>query len=124
MAARGVNTRRLVFLIWVLVAAFYFYLAYGYIRVSMSDRQFADYLHYVVQIAGNHHRPANEVRTLLLVKAEQLSLPVTAKDVKILGEGEDLNVNVDYDAEIEIPLIQQQFLTKKFAHKERYIGPR
>src|SRR5262245_49906180 len=99
MAIHGANARRLVFLLWVLVAVFYFYLAYGYIRATMNDRQFGDYIHYVVQAAGNDHRPANEVRTLLLVKAEELSLPVTARQIAIQGEGELLNVAVNYDVE-------------------------
>jgi hypothetical protein len=124
MAIRGANARRLVFLLWMLVAVFYFYLAYGYIRATMNDRQFADYIHYVVQIAGGDQRPANEVRTLLLVKAEELSLPVTAKQITVQGVGLSLNVDVNYNVEIEIPLLEHQFLTKKFEHKERYASPR
>src|ERR1051326_990675 len=97
------NTKRLVLLLWVLVAIFYFYLSYDYIRVTMSDRQFTDYMQYVVQIAGNEQRPAKEIRELLLVKAEELALPVPGSGITVLGGGDSLNVGVNYDVDIDIP---------------------
>ena len=35
---------RLVLLAWILVAVFYFYLSYDYIRVTMNDDEFNEYL--------------------------------------------------------------------------------
>ena len=92
--AASANSKRLFFLTWLLVAFFYFYLSYDYIRVTMNDRQFADYLQYVVQIAGDEQRPAKEVRALILVKADELSLPVRGEQITILGGGETLNVKI------------------------------
>src|SRR5262245_36538047 len=114
------NAKRIVLLLWVLVAFFYFYLSYDYIRVTMNDKQFADYLHYVVQIAGNEHRPAKEVRALILIKAEELSLPVRGEQIMIQGGGDSLNVAVNYNVDIEIPLLQREIYTKKFEHKVAY----
>ena len=37
--ARTPNLKRLVLLVWVLAAIFYFYLSYDYIRVTMGDRE-------------------------------------------------------------------------------------
>jgi len=114
------NTKRLVLLLWVLVAIFYFYLSYDYIRVTMSDRQFTDYMQYVVQIAGNEQRPAKEIRELLLVKAEELALPVPGSGITVLGGGDSLNVGVNYDVDIDIPVIQRQIYTKHFEHNIKY----
>ena len=111
-------------LLWVLVAIFYFYLSYDYVRVTMNDRQFSDYLQYVVQIAGTERRPAKEIRALILVKAQQLSLPVNGEQISILGGGDSLNVAVDYDVDIDIPLLQRQIYAKHFEHKVKYQGPR
>lgn len=118
--AGGASAKRIVLLLWMLVAFFYFYLSYDYIRVTMNDKQFVDYLQYVVQIAGNEHRPAKEVRALVLVKAEELSLPVRGDEITILGGGDSLNIAVTYDVDIEIPLIQRQIYTKTFEHKVTY----
>jgi len=120
MAAPAPGVKRLVLLVWILVAFFYFYLSYDYIRANMNDRQFADYLQYVVQIAGLENRPAKEIRALILVKAEELSLPVRGEQITILGGGNTLNVSVNYDVDIDIPLLQRQIYTKKFEHMAKY----
>jgi hypothetical protein len=114
------TSKRLVFLLWVLVALFYFYLSWDYVRVTSSDRQFAEYLHYVVQIAGLQQRPSKEIRSLLLVKAEQLSLPLKGNQITVSGSGDSLTVNVAYDVDIEIPVVQREIYTKRFEHRERY----
>jgi len=116
----GANTKRLALLLWVLVAFFYFYLSYDYIRVTMNDRQFTDYMQYVVQIAGSEQRPAKEIRELLLVKAEELALPVPGSGITVLGGGDSLNVGVNYAVDIDIPVIQRQIYTKHFEHNIKY----
>jgi hypothetical protein len=118
--AAGPGIKRLVFLVWLMVAFFYFYLSYDYIRATMNDRKFADYVQYVVQIAGTDNRPAKEIRALILVKAQELSLPVRGEQISILGGGDSLNVSVDYDVDIEVPLIQHQIYTKRFEHQVKY----
>jgi hypothetical protein len=117
------KAKRLVFLVWLLVAFFYFYLSWDYIRANMNDKQFGDYLQYVVQIAGPSNRPAKEIRALILVKAEELSLPVRGEQITILGGGDSLNVRVSYDVDIDIPLLQRQIYSKKFEHFVKYKQP-
>ena len=112
--------KRLVLLTWVLVGFFYFYLSWGYIRVTMDDQQFADYLQYVVNVAGSEERPAKEIRALILVRAEQLSLPVQGEQITILGGGRTLNVRVNYQVDIEIPVLQSTVYTKEFNHFVQY----
>jgi hypothetical protein len=114
------HRKRIVLLLWVLVAFFYFYLSYDYIKASMNDKQFSDYLQYVVQIAGAEQRPAKEIRALILVKAEELSLPVHGEQIDIMGGGSSLSITVDYDVDIDVPLLQHQIFTKKYEHKVRY----
>ena len=123
MAAKP-GIKRLVFLVWLLVAFFYFYLSWDYIRANMNDKVFDDYLQYVVQIAAPEYRPTKEIRALILVKAEGLSLPIRGEQITILGGGDSLNVSVGYDVNIEIPLIQRQIYTKRFEHFVKYKPPR
>ncbi len=124
MAGKSGGAKRLVLLTWVLVAFFYFYLSYDYISAKMHDQQFDDYIHYVVQIAVNEHRPMKDVKSLLLVKAEELSIPVHGDDITITGGAGTLTVAVSYNVEIEIPLIQHEIYTQKFEHNVKYQGVR
>lgn len=114
------HAKRLVLLTWLLVGFFYFYLSWVYIRVTMDDQQFSGYLQYVVNIAGSEERPAGEIRALILVRAEQLSLPVRGDQITILGGGRTLNVRVNYHVDIEIPVLQTTVYTKEFNHYVQY----
>src|SRR5437879_3329889 len=114
------QARRLVLLIWILVIIFYFYLSYDYIRVSMNDTQMTSYLDYVVQLAGRENRPAKEVRALILVKAEELSLPIRGEQIEILGGGQTLRVALAYEVDVEVPVFERVLYRKTFTHKVAY----
>lgn len=116
MASPGGHAKRLVLLTWLLVGFFYFYLSHNYIKTTMNDQQFADYLKYVVQIAGAENRPSKEIRALILVRAEELGLPIRGEQITILGGGDSLNVKVNYQVDIEIPVFERTAYTKQFDH--------
>jgi len=118
------QVRRLVLAFWVVVVFFYFYLSYAYIRVQMNDNKLNEYLDYVVQLAGDEHRPAKEIRALILVKAEELNLPVHGDQIDVAGIGPALNVSIHYEADIDLPLSGRVFFRKSFDHKSTYHPPR
>ena len=67
----------------------------------------------------------NEMSELCIgVKAEQLSLPVHGEQIVVHGGGNSLDVAVNYDVDIEIPLIEREIFKKTFEHQVRYRGPR
>ena len=114
------HAKRLVLLFWVLVAIFYFYLSYDYIRVEMNDDKFAEALQHIVQIAGNENRTSKDIRALVLVRADELGLPVRGEQIAILGGGRSLNIAVSYAVDIDIPIFTQGFYQKHYTHKIRY----
>jgi hypothetical protein len=118
------NGKRVVLLLWVTVAFFYFYLSMDYIRVEMNDDRMADYVRYVVQLGGNESRNAREIRSLLLVKADELKIPLTNDHIKIQGAGSTLKVAVQYDMDIDIPIFKRGFYTKHYEHDLSYRQPR
>ena len=59
---------RLVLLLWLLVAIFYFYLASDYIQIVMRDDAFEDYLEFSVQLVGSQGRANAELRELVMAK--------------------------------------------------------
>ena len=123
MPVENPGTKRLGFLLWITGAFFSFYLSYDYIRVMKHDQEFAEYLRHVVQIAGTEERPPKEIRALLLVRAEELSLPIRGEQIAVAGGGQSLSVSVKYNVDIEIPLVQREIYSKRFEHKERFRGP-
>jgi hypothetical protein len=114
------HAKRLVLLFWMLVAIFYFYLSYDYIRIEMNDDKFAEALQHIVQIAGNENRTSKDVRALVLVRADELGLPVRGDQVTILGGGKSLNISVGYVIDIDIPIFREGFYQKHYSHKVIY----
>jgi len=119
------NAKRLVLLVWVMVAFFYFYISYDYIRIEMHNDQFGDYLRTVVQLAGSERRSPREIRSLLLAKADELRIPLTGQEIKIGGAGSpDLRVALEYNVEVDVPILPRGFYAKHFEHKAVYRQPR
>jgi len=119
------NSKRLVLLVWVMVAFFYFYISYDYIRIEMHDDQLGDYLRSVVQLAGNERRTPREIRSLLLAKADELQIPLNGLEIKIGGAGSpDLKVALEYDVEVDVPIFRRGFYSKHFEHRVVYHQPR
>jgi len=114
---------RLVLLLWSLVAVFYFYLTYDYVRVSRNDDKLGEYLQYIVQVAGEEQRPPKEIRQLILVKADDLDLPVRGDHITVQGEGQTLNVSVAYDVDIKLPIVARGLYQKAFQHQAAYHRP-
>jgi hypothetical protein len=106
--------------VWVLVAFVYFNLSYDYVRVNNHDQSFAEYLQYVVQVAGSEHRSPREIRELLLVKAEELGLPLRGDQILLGGSGTGLHVTVGYDVDIEIPVFERGLYRKQFQHTAQF----
>jgi len=110
----------MVVIVWLLVAVFYFNLSYDYIRVKTHDEKFGEYLQYVVQVAGTEHRPSKEIRALLLVKAEELNLPIRGEQIIIGGSGKGLHVAVGYEVDIQIPIFDRGLYRKQFEHTAEF----
>src|SRR5881296_1066543 len=119
-AAPSAQRKRLALLIWILVGFFYFYPSFGYIRASMNDESLDDYIQYLVQIAGTERRPAKEIRALILIRAEELAVPVRGEQIQVIGDGESLKVKVNYQVDIDIPLLSTAVYSKQFEHTAKY----
>jgi hypothetical protein len=112
--------KQLVLLVWVLVLIFYVYISYDYVRVQLTDDKFADALQHIVQVAGTERRTYKEIRSLVLVRAEDLGLPIRVEQIAIKGSGPSLNVTVDYDVDIDIPIFRHGFYSKHYEQKAAY----
>ena len=114
------KTRYLVLFLWLALGFFYTGLAYNYIVVSDKDKKLNEYLNYVVEVCGDDHRPTKEIRSLVLIRADQLKVKLKPDEVSILGSGQNLKIGVSYVADIEIPLSERTLYSKVFHHETSY----
>ena len=103
--------------LWLLVAGMFFSLAAQWISLSSSDKQFSEYLQSMVSQAARSRRPAREIRSLVLNKARELSIPVQDEGINITGHGQTLQTLVDYDSEMKIPILDRVFYRMEFRHE-------
>ncbi len=106
--------------LWLVVVLMFFSLAKQWIVLTSSDKEFTEYVESVLRRAAIDHRPAKEIRTLLLVKAEQLSIPVSEERIDATGQGQTLGTVIAYDREIKVPMLGGPLYRMEFRHNLSY----
>ena len=112
----SVAKRYIVLSSWLLVAGLFFSLAWQWIKFTSADRQFTEYVDSLLRRSVFDHRPAPQIRLLVRLKAEQLSIPVQNERINITGEGETLRTVITYDTEIKLPLTNRVLYRLEFSH--------
>jgi hypothetical protein len=110
--------------LWVVIAVVYFSMFKQWVSVTMNDRAFAEYIDDVTRMAATERRPAKDVRELLLIRAEQLELPISGYQIEVKRQGEQLKGTVRYGAEITVPFLQQPVYELSFHHDVASNSPR
>jgi uncharacterized protein YajQ (UPF0234 family) len=78
----------------------------------------------MVQRAAIERRQARDVRTLVMSKAKQLSIPIEDEQLRITGQGDTLRTIIAWDAELKIPLVDHVLYRMEFNHNFGYQPPR
>ena len=87
-----------------------------WILFSSADKQFTEYVEGLVPRAALARRSARDVRILIQAKAEQLSIPLQPEQITITGQGDKLRVDINYETEIKIPVIDHGLYRMTFRH--------
>jgi hypothetical protein len=105
---------------WLFFAGTFFSVAGQWTNFTYTDKQFADYVDSVIHRAAIEHKGPSEVRTLVMLKADELSIPVHNEHISISGQGETLATLIDYDTEIKFPMVNRVLYRMEFTHNFRY----
>jgi len=102
--------------LWMSLCFLYVFMISQWLTVNNRDKLFTEYIDHVIQVAANEQRPAKEVRTLILIKAEDLFLPVQEDEIQITGKGLALRAAVHYKVDISLPIVNQPVYRMRFDH--------
>lgn len=105
---------------WLFFAGTFFSVAGQWTNFTYADKQFTDYVDGLVHRAALEHKGPREVRTLVLLKADELSIPVHNERISISGQGETLATLIDYDTEIKVPMVNRVLYRMEFTHNFNY----
>ena len=120
MGSKRTGRGRLVFMLWFLIAVLYFSLARNYIRVSMNDNEFEEYMQFSINLVVNQDRSPDDLRALVLAKARELEIPLDPVNVEIRGRGRTLELVVSYGVTIEFPLLPDAGYHREYEHAVEY----
>jgi hypothetical protein len=110
------STQRFTLFGLCLLSVFYLSFAKQWVSLSMRDKTFNEYTSRMVQLAAQERRPTKDVRDLLLVKAEELSMPLRYDQIQIGGIGRTLHVGVHYEDDIILPVLNRRLIRRTFEH--------
>jgi hypothetical protein len=113
------SKRYVALLLWLLIAGVFVSLVWQWIALSSSDKELTEYVESLLRRSAIDRRPAKDIRTLVLMKAGQLSIPVQDEEINITGQGESLQTTIGYNAEIKIPLLNRALYRMQFSHNVR-----
>jgi len=109
--------------LWLVVAGMFFSLARQWITFSSADKQLTEYTEGLIHRTALDKRSAKDERTLIQIKAEELSIPLQPEQITISGQGTKMQVAINYDAEIRIPGLHRTLYRMEFAHNLAYKEP-
>ena len=122
--ARSAASRYIALCVWLFVAGLFFSLAKQWIEFSSSDKQLTEYAQGILQRAALDNRSATDLQSLLLLRAEELSIPVQRQQIQVTRQGESARAVIGYDAEIKVPLVQRVAYRMEFRHNLSNHPPR
>ena len=114
---RGSHSQRyMAMFLWIFFGFLQVSLISQWLTVNRRDEMFTEYIDHVMHVAASKQLPASEVRALLLIKAEDLSLPVHGDEISITGNGQMLKAGVQYSTDITMPIVNQSVHRMRFRH--------
>ena len=114
--ARSSASRYIALCLWLVAAGLFFSLARQWIVFTSSDKQLTEYAESILLRAALDRRSVTDLHSLLLLKAEQLSIPVQRDQIKVTRQGEIVRTVIGYDAEIKVPLVRRVMYRLEFRH--------
>jgi hypothetical protein len=101
---------------WLVIAFVFVSLGKQWVVLTTADKQLTEYVDNLESQAALQQRAAKDVRTLVVLKAEELSIPAQDDRITVTGQGETLRTNIAYDAEIRIPVVDRVLYRMEFNH--------
>ncbi len=93
---------------YVLLSLVLVYFAFHYVPIYIYAYQFNDFVRSEVKFAGGSKRSVATITENILVKAEQLGLPVEGDDIKVTREGPFFTLDVSYRVPVDLRIYQHE----------------
>jgi hypothetical protein len=82
------------------------YVAFKVVPLLINEYQFQDGLQTIARFASVNRDPSDKIVAAILKEAEKDDVPVQAEDVKVVGKGGNITINVDYSVTADLSVYQ------------------
>jgi hypothetical protein len=93
-------------IIWTLILISCVYVAFKVVPLLINEYQFQDGLQTIARFASVNRDPSDKIVAAILKEAEKDDVPVQAEDVKVVGKGGNITINVDYSVTADLSVYQ------------------
>ncbi len=88
--------------LFVLVAGIY--LAWRVLPYYYSNMEYQDYVEQQARIESYSTHSEDDIADIFAKKAQDLDIPLTAKDIHVQKQGSDLSIWAEYTVHIDVPI--------------------
>jgi hypothetical protein len=102
--------------LWLVLAFVFLSLGKQWILFTSTDKQLTDYVDTLERQAALHQRAASDIRRLVILKVQELSIPAEEDQISVTGQGESLRTIIAYNEEIRVPVVDRVLYRMEFNH--------
>jgi len=93
-------------IIWTVILVALIYVMAMVLPVLINEYQFQDGIQEIARFATVNRRTNEQIQKAVLDEAAKEDLPVEAENVKVLNNGGNVHINVDYSVTVDLKLYQ------------------
>jgi hypothetical protein len=93
-------------IIWTVILVALIYVMAMVLPVLINEYQFQDGIQEIARFATVNRRTNEQIQKAVLDEAAKEDLPVEAENVKVLNNGGNIHINVDYSVTVDLKLYQ------------------
>jgi len=91
------------------VVAICFYLAWNLVPPFFHKYQFQDYVENEARDSTYTNQTADDVKVLVLKEARSEDIPLTAEQINVVKNPNDVSITANYNVHVDLPLFPQDF---------------
>ena len=97
---------RLKLILFLAVALAMIYLGVKVIPILVNNVQFQDAIESTARFASVNRQSPEDIRAAVLKQAQEVDIPITAKDIQVRGESGHVEIAADYSVTVDLGVYQ------------------
>jgi len=93
-------------IVWTMILVAFIYVAAMVLPVLINEYQFQDGIREIARFASVNRKSNDQIQKEVLAEAQKEDLPIEANDVKVVTNGGNVHIDVDYSVTVDLKVYQ------------------